>query len=77
MFRKQDFTDKQLYQAVKARFKANKLEALANMENLFEQPVGVAEHPNIVETLSSLAEDLANAQDVLNCLENYFENKPE
>ena len=46
------------------------------MENLFEQPGGVAEHPNIVETLSRLAEDLANAQEVLNCLENYFENKP-
>ena len=77
MFRRQDFTDKQIYQAVKARFKANQIEALTNMQNLFKNPVGVAEHPNIVETLCRLAEDLANSQDVLDCLENYFENKSE
>jgi len=75
MFRKQDYSDQELYQALKVRFEAKKYEVLVNMKVLFNSPVGVAEHPNLIETLSSLAEELAHAEDVILTLEKYFGNK--
>ena len=75
MFQKQNYSDQELFQALKARFEAKRYEALANMRVLFSNPVGVAEHPNLVETLSSLAEELAHAEDVILTLEKNFGNK--
>ena len=66
-----------VYQALKAQYEAQKLKALANIKILVEAPVGVAEHPDIIQTLTSQVEDLADADEVIACLEKYFEQDKE
>ena len=65
------------YQALKAQYEAQKLKALANIKILMETPVGVAEHPDVVDTLTSQVEDLAHADEVISCLEKYYEQDKE
>ena len=43
-----------------------------NVENLLENPVGVAEHPDIVETIEKELEVIAGYEDKLNVLQKYF-----
>lgn len=62
-----------IYQALKAQYEAKKLKSLANIKILVEAPVGVAEHPDTIQTLTSQVEELANADEVIACLEKYFE----
>jgi hypothetical protein len=66
-----------IYQALKAQYEAQKLKALANIKILVENPVGVAEHPDTISTLTSQVEDLAHADEVIGCLEKYFEQNKE
>ena len=62
-----------MYLALKARYEAKKLEAIANMQVFMKAPVGVADHPNMLSTVAGFAEDLAHAEDILYSLENNFE----
>ncbi len=62
-----------MYQALKARYEAKKLEAIANMQVFMKAPVGVADHPNMLETVAGFAEQLAHAEDILFSLESNFE----
>ena len=68
-----DLSNNPMYQALKARFEAKKLEALANMQVFMKAPVGVADHPNILDTITGFAEDLAHAEDILYSLDNNYE----
>jgi len=43
-----------------------------NVENLLENQVGVAEHPDIVETIEKELEVIANYDEKLNVLQKYF-----
>ena len=45
-----------------------------NVENLLENPVGVAEHPDIVETIEKELEVIANYDEKLNVLQKYFKS---
>ena len=54
-----------IYQALKAKYEAKRLKSLANINVLMGSPVGVAEHPDIVATLSSEIEELANADEIV------------
>jgi len=62
-----------MYQALKARYQAKKLKALAHMRLFMENSVGVADHPDLLDTIASHAEELAHAEDVLDSLEENFE----
>ena len=66
-----------MYQALKAQFEASRLKALANIKILVSTPVGVAEHADTIGTLASEAKNLAEADDVLLCLQKYFEQSEE
>jgi len=68
-----DLSNNPMYRALKARYEAKKLQALANMQVFMKAPVGVADHPNMLETIAGFAEELAHAEDILYSLENNFE----
>ena len=48
------------------------MEAKANLENYLDNKVGVAEHPNIVESADTLVEQLASAEDKLRTLKQNY-----
>ncbi len=68
-----DLSNNPMYQALKARYEAKKLQALANMQVFMKAPVGVADHPNMLDTIAGFAEELAHAEDILYSLENNYE----
>ena len=45
-----------------------------NVENLLENQVGVAEHPDIVETIEKELEVIASYDEKLNVLKKYFKS---
>ena len=66
------YKDSLLYQALQARYMAEMIEAKANIEVYLDKHVGVAEHPNIVESLDKLIEQYSNAEEKLKLLEEKF-----
>mgnify|MGYP003138112176 CR=1 FL=1 len=58
-----------LYDALYDRYKARQSEALCNIQMYFKDGVGVADHPNIVDTVDKLFEDYAEATEHLKLLE--------
>ena len=61
-----------LYQALEIKYQAEKAEAKANLEVYFQNKVGVAEHPNIIESMDKLIEQYANADEKLKTLQQEF-----
>ena len=49
---------------------------VANLENLLENHVALAEHPDIVETIEKELDVLADYEDKLNVLIKYFKDGP-
>ena len=66
------YSGTKLYEALKARYEAEIMEAKANLENYLDNKVGVAEHPNIVESADTLVEQLANAEEKLKTLKQNY-----
>ena len=62
---------KALIQKFKGEISAHKV----NVEIMLENTVGVAEHPNIIETVEQELEVIASYEDKLAVLSKYFENK--
>ena len=61
-----------LYKALETKYEADKAEARANLEIYFQDKVGVAEHPNVVESMDKLIEQFANADEKLKILTEKF-----
>ncbi len=57
-----------LFKALRNRFEAERDEASATLEIYFSNPVGIGEHPQIVDEKAKQIEKLANAEDKLNTL---------
>ena len=55
-------------------FKAQIEKHKVNVENLLENQVGVAEHPDIVETIEKELDIIAGYDDKLNVLRKYFKD---
>ena len=47
-----------------------------NIENLLENPRGVAEHPDIMDTIEKELEIIAEYDDKLSVLIKYFDDNP-
>jgi len=61
-----------LYQALEIKYQAEKAEAKANLEVYFQNKVGVAEHPNVIESMDKLIEQYSNADEKLKTLQQDF-----
>ena len=67
-------TKEKLYDALYDRYKAEQSEALCNIQMYFREGVGVADHPNVVDTVDKLFKDYAEATEHLKILkENRYE----
>ena len=62
-----------LYDALKAQFEAKRQKALATLTIFLTNPVGIGEHPQHLEEMVKLAEELTESQDVIKTLEKTFE----
>ena len=60
--------------ASKLHFKAHIEKHRVNIENLLENPRGVAEHPDIMDTIEKELEIIAEYDDKLNALVKYFDD---
>ena len=63
----------ELLAANKQLFTANISKHVLNIEVLLQKQVGVAEHPNIMETIEKEMEQIAHYKDLVDVVENYFE----
>ena len=59
--------------ALRAKSKAQHLEALATLEVYMKNSVGIGEHPQIIEEMDKLIKSIAEANDCLETL-NELEN---
>ena len=62
-----------MYNALRLKYEAERTEAETNLINYFNSSVGVAEHPNIIESMDLLIDKLATAEDKLRTLKEYFD----
>ena len=61
-----------LIKASKLHFQAHIEKHRVNIENLLENGVGVAEHPDIMDTIEKELEIIADYDDKLSVLDKYF-----
>ncbi len=60
-----------ILKALEDKYNADISEAEANLKIYLENPVGVAEHPNIVKEADKLVAKIAEAEDKLNILKEF------
>ena len=60
------------YEALAAQYEAKIKECLATLSVYFTNPVGIGEHPQHLEEMDKLMEELSTAQDKLDNLRHYF-----
>ena len=58
--------------ALRAKYQAAKLEAIATLEVYVKNAAGIGEHPQIIEEMATLVEKVANANDCLEALDEIF-----
>ena len=63
---------KKILDASRLHFKAHIEKHRINVENLLNNPAGVAEHPDIMETIEKELEIMAEYDDKLSILSKYF-----
>ena len=63
---------KEILDASRLHFKAHIEKHKINVENLLNNPTGVAEHPDIMETIEKELEIIAEYDDKLEVLDKYF-----
>jgi|TARA_R110000803_G_scaffold197237_1_gene260709 hypothetical protein len=61
-----------LFKALETKYIAEKAEARANLEIYFQNKVGVAEHPNVVESMDAILEQYVTADEKLKSLKEEF-----
>ena len=61
-----------LFKALETKYIAKKAEARANLEIYFQNKVGVAEHPNVVESMDAILEQYVTADEKLKSLKEEF-----
>jgi hypothetical protein len=71
-------------EALKARYEAQKKEALATLEVYYGNSAGIGEHPQIIDEMDKLVRKVSEANDLIATLETLFiataveePNKPE
>ena len=66
-----------LFQAAKARYQAQIVEAIATLEIYFTNAVAIGEHPDLLAEVDKYLDMLEDAQGKLNALESHFSSKSE
>lgn len=58
--------------ALRAKYEAQRLEALATLEVYMNNPVGIGEHPQIIEEMDKLVRMVSDADGCLQILNSVF-----
>ena len=58
--------------ALKAKYQAEKLEAIATLEVYVKNPVGIGEHPQIIDEMAKLVDKVAEVNGALEALDEVF-----
>ena len=66
-----------ILKALEARYEAKIAEADATMKIYLEKSVGIGEHPQHIDEIDNLIETIANAEEKLEVLEEFREQKGE
>jgi hypothetical protein len=61
-----------LINALKLRYEAQKMEAIATLEVYLKNPVGIGEHPQIIEEMDKLVHVIADMDGCLAALNSVF-----
>lgn len=61
-------------EALRARYTAQKLEAMATLEVYIKNSVGIGEHPQIIDEMDKLIEDIESAESKIQILDTVFIN---
>tara|TARA_R110000787_G_scaffold140271_1_gene253801 strand:- start:502 stop:711 length:210 start_codon:yes stop_codon:yes gene_type:complete len=64
-----------IYDAVRGHFVSEKNKAVANIKLHTGNPVGVGEHPKIIEDIIKLVHKASEAQDSIEMLDKIMENE--
>ena len=64
-----------IYSAVMSHFLAERDKAIANIKLHTDNPVGVGEHPKIIEDIIELVHKASEAQDSIEMLDKIMENE--
>lgn len=62
-----------LYDALKAHFEAQRQKAIATLTVYMTNPVGIGEHPQLVDEMVKMTKSLEEAEGCLATLRNTFE----
>ena len=54
--------EQKIIDALFARYQADKLEAVANLQNYLTNPAGIGEHPNIIKECTKLISKISEAE---------------
>ena len=68
---------KEIYNALVLKYKAQQQKAKTNLKVYFLGVVGVAEHPDVVDTVDKLLKEYAEAIELLKILEENFDELAE
>jgi len=68
-------TTNALYEALKLQFEAQKQKAIATLTVYLTNPVGIGEHPQIIDEMVEQTKSLAEAEDCIERLIDTFEVK--
>ena len=60
--------------AVIAQAQAKESKAIANLQNYLSNPVGVGEHPDVVEECNKLIQDIAEAKETVKTVNSLIES---
>ena len=61
----------ELFKALEKKYEAQMAQAEANIKVYMENPVGVGEHPNIVQEVEKLLKEIKDAKEMLDELKNW------
>ena len=67
-------SDNPLYKALIKKYESDISSAYATLIVYFDNPVGIGEHPQHLEEMNKLVEQIASAEDKLKSLNKHFNN---
>lgn len=67
-----DYSQNRFYRALEKRYSSNIEEAQANAENIFENPVAIGDHSDLVGELQKYVSEISKNYDDLETLKTFF-----
>ncbi len=70
---KRKVKNKEFLDALKSHYRATRDKSLVTLKLYLDQPLAVADHEGVIESMSKLTQQLSEAEESLKTLETHFE----